>query len=120
MVHRAILESLERVRCELCEMTGETVWVIITDALRTRQDLARLAGRLGWSDEGGHVSRNSKHLSDYGGIAVDLIAVIASTRQRIPQKTLGNVCRKYFDWVKDDYSDGHVHADNRACLSRNT
>jgi hypothetical protein len=23
------------------------------------------------------------------------------------------VSRRYFDFVKDDYPDGHVHADNR-------
>lgn len=113
MVHSSTLESLERVRRELCAMVGETVWVIVTDAVRTRTDLERLAARLGWTDEGGAVARQSKHLAEYGGIAVDLIAVMASTRQRVPQKTLGEVCRRHFDWVKDDYRDGHVHADNR-------
>lgn len=119
MVHRSALESLERARRDLCAMAGETVWIIVTDATRTRQDLTSLAAKLGWADEGGLVSRNSRHLADYGGIAVDLLAVVASNRRRIPQETLGNVCRRYFDWVKDDYADGHVHADNREWLSRN-
>ena len=113
MVHSSTLESLERVRGELCAMAEELVWIIVTDAVRTREDLERLAARLGWTDEGGLVSRTSKHLAEYGGIAVDLIAVVASRRVRVPQKTLGAVCRKYFDYVKDDYRDGHVHADNR-------
>lgn len=113
MVHGSVLNSLEQVRRDLCAMTGENVWVIITDSIRTREDLERLAGRLGWTEEGGVVSRNSKHLTKYGGIAVDLIAVIARTRQRIPQHQLGQCCRRYFDWVKDNYPDGHVHADNR-------
>ncbi len=117
MVHASVLESLERVRRELTSMAGETVWVIITDALRTEADLERLAGRLGWIDEGGAVSRNSKHLAKFGGIAVDLVAVVASTRRRVPQKTVGRVCRKFFSWVKDDYGDGHVHADNRGALA---
>lgn len=113
MVHRTLLESLERVRLDLTAEAGGTVWVILTDALRTQADLERLAARLGWTDEGGAVSRQSKHLAKFGGIAVDLIAVVASTRQRIPQRALGEVCRRHFDWVKDDYGDGHVHADNR-------
>ena len=117
MVHAKTLESLEKVRRELCAMAGETVWVIITDALRTQADLERLATRLGWTDQGGAVSRTSKHLARYGGIAVDLIAVIASTRRRVPQGTLGAICRRYFDYVKDDYQDGHIHADNRNVLN---
>ena len=46
MVHSTTLESLERVRCELCAMAGEDVWVIITDAVRTQRELNRLAARL--------------------------------------------------------------------------
>jgi len=117
MVHTTTLASLEKVRRELCAMAGETVWVIITDAVRTQADLERLAARLGWTDQGGAVSRNSKHLAKYGGIAVDLIAVLASTRRPVPQGTLGAICRRYFDYVKDDYPDGHIHADNRNILN---
>ncbi|HIJ74474.1 MAG TPA: hypothetical protein HPP83_10280 [Candidatus Hydrogenedentes bacterium] len=114
MVHAATLEALERVRRDLCAAVGEEVWVIITDAVRTQADLERLAARYGWTDEGGLVARRSKHLAAFGGIAVDIVAVVARTRQRIPQGVLGRVCRRYFDWVKDNYQDGHVHADNRS------
>jgi hypothetical protein len=114
MVHSSVLAALERVRRDLCAQAGETVWLIVTDAVRTQADLARLAARYGWVDEGGTVARQSKHLAAYGGIAVDLVAVVAGTRHRVPQKSLGAACRRYFDWVKDDYADGHVHADNRA------
>ena len=113
MVHPALLESLERARRDLCAMAGETVWLIITDAVRTEADLRRLAARYGWVDQGGTVARNSKHLAAFGGIAADLVAVNARTRERVPQKIVGTVCRRHFDWVKDDYNDGHVHADNR-------
>jgi hypothetical protein len=113
MVHSGLLLALERLRRELCVLAAEPVWVIITDAVRTRQDLAQLAQRLGWSDEGGLVSRTSRHLADYGGIAVDIIAVVARNRERIPQRELGDVCRRHFDFVKDDYRDGHVHVDMR-------
>lgn len=112
-VHKSTLESLEKVRHALCTLEGETVWLIITDAVRTQADLDRLAGIYGWIDQGGTVSRNSKHLVEFGGIAVDLKAVVASTRVPISQGYLGAICRSHFDWVKDDYADGHVHADNR-------
>ncbi len=113
MVHRSVIESLERVRRELCAAAGEEVWLVVTDAMRTQADLERLARRLGWADEGGAVARQSKHLARFGGIAVDLAAVRVRGRVRIPQQVLGAACRRHFDWVKDDYRDGHVHADNR-------
>lgn len=113
MVHASALDSLERVRRDLCAMHNEEVWLIVTDAVRTPADLERLAARLGWTDEGGLVARQSRHLTQFGGIAVDLIAMVARNRQRVPQAVLGRLCRRYFDWVKDDYRDGHVHADNR-------
>lgn len=116
MVHVSTLVSLEKVRRDLTAWAGEEVWVLVTDALRTQADLERLAARLGWTDEGGAVSRQSKHLARFGGIAVDLVAMIARTGRRVPQKTLGSICRRHFDWVKDDYRDGHVHADNRGVL----
>ncbi len=120
MVHASALESLERVRRDLCSLAGQEVWVIVTDALRTIADLEQLAQRLGWIDEGGSVSRRSKHLPEFGGIAVDIVAVVAQTGRRVPQKTLGTACRRYFDWVKDNYADGHVHADNRLRASQKT
>ena len=113
MVHDGTLLSLERVRRDLGALYGETVWVLITGAVRTPEDLERLAARHGWTDEGGLVARRSRHLAEFGGIAVDLAARVARTGAPVPQRTLGAVCRRHFDWVKDDYQDGHVHADNR-------
>lgn len=113
MVHSSVLVSLEQTRRDLCVRYGEEVWILITDAVRTCDDLNRLAERYGWTDEGGLVARHSKHLVEFGGIAVDLVAVVARTRTRVPQEVLGTVCRRYFSYVKDDYLDGHVHGDNR-------
>lgn len=113
MVHSSVIASLEKTRRDLCAKYKEEVWVMITDAIRTPEDLQRLAARYGWIDEGGTVARKSKHLVEFDGIAVDMVAMIASTKERVPQKALGKIARKYFDWVKDDYKDGHVHADNR-------
>lgn len=113
MIHRTVLDSLERVRRDLCAAAAQDVYIIITDALRTAADNKRLASKLGWTDDGGAVSRHSKHLAAFGGIAVDLVARITSSHESIPQPSLATVCRRHFDWVKGDYPDGHVHADNR-------
>jgi hypothetical protein len=97
MVHASVLLSLEKTRRDLCARYGEEVWILITDAVRTPDDLQRLAARYGWTDEGGSVARRSKHLAEFGGIAVDLVAVIKRTRNRVPQEMLGALCRQHFD-----------------------
>jgi len=118
MVHSATLVALEAVRADLCAFTHEEVWLIITKygAVRTPADNELLGAKYGWTDEGGKVSRDSTHLAEYGGIAGDLVAVVVRTRERIAQVSLGRICRRYFDWVKDDYPDGHVHADKRGVI----
>jgi hypothetical protein len=113
MIHASVPRSLEWVRRDLCREVGEEVEVLITDAMRTEEDLRRLAQRYGWTDEGGTVSRDSMHLARYGGVAVDIVARIRGTDRPVSQDRLGAVSRRYFDFVKDDYPDGHVHADNR-------
>ena len=117
MVHPSVLRGLERVRRRLNDSTGAPVAVIVADAVRTQRDLDRLAERYGWTDEGGRVSRDSRHLAKYGGIAVDIVAVrqdnAGRATERLPQSVVGEACRECFDWVKDDYPDGHIHADNR-------
>jgi len=118
ILHPTVLVGLERVRQKLNELAGVPIVIFVTDAVRTQQDLERLAEQYGWTDEGGTVSRDSKHLAKYGGIAVDIIAMpkgltFGRESARQWQERLGQTCREYFDWVKDDYPDGHVHADNR-------
>lgn len=113
MIHVSVLESLEKVRRDLIAEHQEEVQILITDAVRTRADLDQLAQRLGWTDEGGQVARNSRHLTAFGGIAVDLVAVFASSKKRLPLPTVAAACRRHFDYVQADYPDGHVHADNR-------
>ena len=116
MVHPRLLSCLEELRGKLCAKYGREVWIIITDATRTRVDNEALGARLGWIDEGGVVSRESKHLTKYGGIAADIKAFFADPdpsgyRFRIPQSVVGEEARWVFAYVKDDYGDGHVHVD---------
>jgi len=112
-VHRCLLKSLELVRADLARAHGSEVYVVVTSGTRTQKDLERLAALYGWTDDGGKVSRTSKHLIKYGGIAADIKAIVAGSYWHVPQDQLGAICRRHFDWVKDDYDDGHVHADNR-------
>ncbi len=113
MIHKSVIVSLTKLRAELEELYGEEVEIIITDSTRTPQELERLGKRLGWIDEGGLVSRNSKHLERFGGIAGDFYVRYKQSKKRIPSYSIEVICRKYFDYVKADYADGHIHADNR-------
>jgi len=116
MLHRSVLVSLERLRLDLAAAINYPVSIIITDAVRTQQYNHSLGARLGWTDQGGKVSRNSMHLAKYGGIAVDIIATLYQSHTRIPQHQLGRECRRHFYFVQDNYPDGHVHCDNRNIL----
>lgn len=116
MVDPEMLRALEFTRKDLCDHFKHEVWIIITCCLRTNEENEELATRLGWTDEGGAVSRTSKHLTQFGGIAVDFVVVNSQTRNKIEPKLVGNYARKYFTFVKDDYGDSHIHADMREYL----
>jgi len=118
MIHRSVIVSLTKVREELAKQHGDEVEIIITDSTRTPQELEELGNKLGWIDEGGIVARDSKHLEKFGGIAVDFYARFKQSKKRIPSYQIEGICRKYFDYVKADYTDGHVHADNRRQINR--
>jgi len=127
-VHWTVLVSAERVRAKLNELHGGGITLEIKGLARTEADNVALAQKLGWTCNGGQVSRYSTHLVNYenrlgekGCCGIDLVALRTNNagggfcpRKRVPQRELGSVCRQFFDWVKDDYRDGHVHADNRA------
>ena len=112
MLHSSILEGLEAVREIINEELGTPIGIFITNAVRTQGDNNRLASKLGWTDQGGTVSRTSKHLWKYGGIAVDIIGVFLDNGEIMDQKMLVPICQEHFDWVRD-YKDGHIHCDNR-------
>ena len=109
------VRSLELTRRDLSVLYHDDVQIVITSGTRTQADNERLAARLGWVEDGGLVARDSRHLPEYGGIAVDCYARYhdGAVFVVVPQKTLGSTCRLHFAYVRDDYADGHVHADNR-------
>ncbi len=115
-VHESVLVSLEHVRAKLNDDRGGGVTITITDAARSQADNDALRDKFGSS-----VSLASKHLVTTksvecglvtGCVAVDFRAIDADG-ERLPQGEVAVVAELYFDWVKADYSDGHVHADNR-------
>ena len=115
-VHKSVLVSLEHVRAHLNHERGGGVTIEITDAARSQADNDVLTDRYGSS-----VSKTSKHLihtvnvhtgAVVGCVAVDFRAY-DSEGERVPQGEVAAVARVYFDFVKADYSDGHIHADNR-------
>jgi len=113
MVHPGVLKGLELVRRDLSLTTRKAIYIIISCCVRTHKENEELAARLGWTDEGGLVSRTSKHLPEYGGIAVDFTAFYTDIKEHISRKLVGGIARRHFDFVKDTYSDGHIHADQR-------
>jgi hypothetical protein len=115
MIHSSIPHALESIRRDLnaIDLDGGEVQIVITGSTRTQAENEELARRLGYTDQGGAVARHSYHLPQFKGVAVDFYARHKESLKRVPQKVVGDVARRYFDFVKDDYGDGHIHADNR-------
>ena len=113
ILHPSVPVSLEMTRYELNITEGEDVYIVVTDSTRSKATNNELGRRHGWTGHGGTVSKDSKHLVENGACAVDFYAVYAKSKKRVDQKTVAKIARKYFDWVNDKYSDGHVHGDNR-------
>lgn len=134
MVHPTLLAALEDFRAAVnrdynqdahitreqgVEIIDAYIGIHITDAVRTEADNERLAMRLGYTDEGGAVSRNSRHLAKFGGIAADFLlfekrsTANGGSVRPYTKSGLGSMAREYFDFVKDDYADGHIHVDMR-------
>lgn len=112
-IHPKTLRSLELTRHDLETHFAQQVYITITDATRTPQEQIALGLKLGWDDEGGLVSRDSRHQAKYGGIAVDFKAYYRNAHTIINQKDVGIIASKHFDYIKANYPDGHIHADNR-------
>jgi hypothetical protein len=118
MVHPALLRALELTRHALNEISkSKDIRITITDCVRTPQQNYALGRRLGYTDEGGLVSRNSYHLSQYGGIAADFIAWDASLDKELSAAEVLPVAALFFHFSKA-YTDGHIHGDMRKIVTR--
>jgi len=113
MVHPSMINSVHQTRAGLNAISRDgEVELLITDCVRTPQQLIALAAKYGWTDEGGIVARRSFHLFEFGGIAADFKARYKKTCIYLPARQVYNVAQLYFDYAKY-YDDGHVHGDNR-------
>jgi len=93
----------------------DKIIVIVTDCTRTPDQNERLALRYGWSHQGGAVAKNSFHLVQYGGIAVDFVVYNSTRLVPIPPAEVKPVADLYFSYVQC-YDDGHVHGDLRSLV----
>jgi len=113
ILHEKVPYALEQTR-EALNLRYPTwnIQLLITNCTRTRQQNEALARKRGWADEGGTVSRDSLHLIEYGGIAVDWVTFSVTRQTYLPAKEVADIAALYFDFVKC-YPDGHVHGDFR-------
>jgi hypothetical protein len=117
MVHPSVVRALEQTRAGLnAQSTQGEVEIIITDSVRTVTQNEALGKRLGWTDHGGIVSRNSYHLMKYGGIAVDFKARYKTSRLLLSSRAVFCVAVLFFDYCKS-YDDPHVHGDMRKLVT---
>ena len=113
ILHKKVPWGLEMTRAALnARYPTWLIQILVSNCTRTRQQNEALARKLGWTDEGGLVSRESFHLVEFGGIAVDFVGFSTARKIRIPAKEVADIAGLYFDYVKC-YSDGHVHGDFR-------
>ena len=106
------LLAIEYTREELCHRYKEDVMIIITGATRTKDRNAFLGNLLGFLPNG-LVARNSFHLLKYGGIALDLKALIKRTKEPVSEANALGAAGMFFDFVIGSYDDLHIHVDNR-------
>jgi len=112
VLHPQTLERLELLHYALSEDLKHPVAISITCGTRSPRTNTQLAKLLGWIDDGGLVSRNSRHLPKFGGIAADLYALDKKLRVLVPTNRLAAIANQFFDVVLDHYPT-HIHVDLR-------
>lgn len=101
---------LELLRWTAQRLLNKRVLVRITSGTRSERSNNKLAKQLGWTDNGGLVSPNSRHLPRFGGIAADLQLSISLQNHLLPAHELLTLARPIFPYCKpiDDFS---IHVD---------
>jgi len=112
LIHPLVVMCAELVRRDLNEFIRPGIQVIITHGLRMPADEMRLVERYGWLDEGGRVSRNSRHKPENGACAIDFYAWDVVECERVLQTYVERIAMDWFDWTKT-YNDGTIHGDLR-------
>lgn len=112
VVNPILVTALEELRARIKQTTGNEHEIIITSGTRTEATNNALGEKLGWTDEGGTVSRDSQHLPKHGGVAADIYARTKTIQYQMPMAKLAVLCRGLFDTVIAQYNS-HVHVDVR-------
>lgn len=108
---QVLVDVLQKMRNYVRDATGREHRVIITDGGRTYGDNVELAERLGWIDDGGPVSKYSKHLFTEGSCAVDFY-LVSTDGIVMPAEEVKKLVGPVFDFFQT-YPDGHCHGDMR-------
>jgi hypothetical protein len=109
MVSRELLQALEAIRQTIWDTLKTEHAIQITRATVTEEENRALAARLGWTDEGGKVARDSHHLAKYGGAAADIVAYNLKTKAILPANILAKISSLYVPTVIPYPDDNHVH-----------
>lgn len=111
-LHPSVIVGAQAVRDALKARFGREIGIFITSGFRSEHDQTRLAVTqgLGWTDQGGRVSRDSMH--KYGA-ALDFYAWDWRESRRIDRGIVANTATTYFDYVKTYQNTQHIHADMR-------
>lgn len=112
VLHPLLLNQLEQYHEAISQTLGHNIAIVVTSGTRTQRSNKRLANRFGWTDYGGLVSRNSRHLPKFGGIAVDFYALDKETKQIVNTTFAAGLADEFFDVVLDHYPT-HIHVDLR-------
>ncbi len=112
VLHPLTIERLEKLHLALSESMGRPIAILITCGTRTPRTNNQLAKLLGWTDDGGLVSKTSKHLPRFGGIAADLQVLDIEFGQLMPIRTVAQLAASFFDTIIDHYPT-HIHVDLR-------
>lgn len=111
-IHPAQVIALQMTRDGLNDRLGGRVGIFHTSFYRSPADQRRLAitQGLGWTDEGGKVSRTSIHME---GAASDFHAWDWKRGARVPKRIVKEVAELHFDYVQQYPDTQHTHGDVR-------
>ncbi len=111
-LHPTVILALQATRDGLREHFHREIGVFITSGFRSEADQRRLAidQGLGWTSDGGRVSKNSMHKH---GCAVDMHAYDFRDGKRVDKMVLKDIAAVFFDYTKSYNATSHIHADMR-------
>lgn len=97
------LEQLRaRLNLRLCYDPWEEIVLIVTSGVRTPEENERVGG-----------VRDSNHLEEFGGHALDVVAKMRCTGEVVLPDIVAHEAEGLFDFILAYSDKGHVHVDQR-------